>query len=543
VVTGPRDNAHVTDFSHRPRVIETNFSFGFGAIAFAPPPAPTNEPPRKESPAKRQKGDHDTAVEVKTVAVQEEAQQAVPVAPVAPKPSKGVKGAKKSKRRLPVDVEEAPATPAEGDDSFVAQAKAKKPRTKRKHDGPVEVVGDVEVAAETLPSRGRPKRAAAASAATKVAEDLAEEEAPIDKKRRDPVPKVAPRKSRKKVMVDKAVGEDEVALVPVPEAPVDAVKEDEPLEQPQVPPKARREPVRKGRAAAKAAPTRKRKVNHVDAEEPLAAAAPLEDADPGPEKPGADAPSAATEATKGEKDVHPAEPQKRTTRKPRAAPRKAPTRKGRKAADERQLVSEDVDVDDVAVPSRAQKSVGKPSAIDSPSKRVPLGKADANIVRQSVSPSKLEKVDHNEPAPALEPKPRKRTKDVMPAEEEESVKDAKAPASAPAKKSKASSRKAPTKRKAEPPSDHDHGDDDGMEWLLAPPDPPDPKPPPPPPAKNSKATSSRPTKRQDFTKLSDVSLDDLVANITYFAPTPHKTAAPSRSQASGRGTTRAARRR
>lgn len=103
----------------------------------------------------------------------------------------------KKKRRFETVVEEETvAIRDERRDSFSATAKKKKGRPK-KADVQVELV---EESVTTIAPERRPRRRAAASALARVTEGFAEEDAPIDKKRRDPEPEKPARRDRKKAV-------------------------------------------------------------------------------------------------------------------------------------------------------------------------------------------------------------------------------------------------------------------------------------------------------------------------------------------------------
>jgi hypothetical protein len=170
------------------RTVSSNFGFAFGTSSA---PTSSDATPTREieaPPAKRRK----TILSNELVVAEHTVERPV----IAPKSTRAVK----SRRRLPVDDfdEKAQSEAVTADDSFLAGLETKKARTAKTkakktptpaHEAPVEVA-NVRSAAS-----GRPRRLAAATAASKVSEGFEEEAAPIDRKRRDAAP--IQKKSRK----------------------------------------------------------------------------------------------------------------------------------------------------------------------------------------------------------------------------------------------------------------------------------------------------------------------------------------------------------
>jgi len=221
--------------SARPVNATFGFSFAFGAPSFSDPSA------AQEPPTKRRK----TVAEVllptppASTAPPSEAEQLLEGSETGRPAKKATKG----RRRLPVDIAEEHPQPvqATGDDSFVAQAKPKKGRAKKKQAEPVVVYEDQEVAGPTVaPTKGRPERRAAADATAKVTDGFVEEAAPIDKKRQDPGTVAKPKRGRKR----KAPTMEEEAV----SIEVQSVTPDEILQAPEM---VEVEPVKGGRRGVK----------------------------------------------------------------------------------------------------------------------------------------------------------------------------------------------------------------------------------------------------------------------------------------------------
>ncbi|KAH9825637.1 hypothetical protein Tdes44962_MAKER04079 [Teratosphaeria destructans] len=371
------------------RAIKTDFDFTFGLATIAPVaailPEPTSGPP-----AKRPRLSQGSSLDRKPVLP--EAEQPPPET-AEPTATKLLKKATKARRRFPVDDEKAEITDQSVEDSFVATAKSKKPRAKRKPEGPIEVAAEDEMVKTSASSR--PRRRAAADAETKVQNDLAEEAAPIDRKRRADEPVKVGRKGKKNVRVVAARTEvitcemrDDLPLMPA---------HDDVMEPKKAPAKKTRDTKTEtaSQARSKAAVSRPIEVPGI-LDEPKAAA-PLA----AKRKPRAkgrvlehvvEHDHKAFEAD--ELSVAEAEPVKSSDKRRPVATKvpKAANGRKRKVVD---AVREESEPTALEYRQQRQSNI-EPSAFAGteakpPSNREPLAEADGNVMRLSASPAKMGK--------------------------------------------------------------------------------------------------------------------------------------------------------
>lgn len=166
----------------------------------------------EEPPAKRRK----TIVCEKVVEIQR------PSAPIVESVAIGqpVKARKRELQEREDDIKTLQAGPADGEDSFVSELKSKR-RAKKEEAQPLEqVISETIFAVEPPVAKSRPRRRAAVTAEAKVIDGFVEENAPVDKKRRDV------ETAKKLTRARKATVEDTVtarALGLQPEKPIDGV--------------------------------------------------------------------------------------------------------------------------------------------------------------------------------------------------------------------------------------------------------------------------------------------------------------------------------
>ncbi|KAF2765683.1 hypothetical protein EJ03DRAFT_330765 [Teratosphaeria nubilosa] len=367
------------------RAINTNFDFTFGLATIAPVVTTPSEP-ALEPPNKRRRLSQGPAPGRELVLPETQQQPIETAKPAATKP---VKKTTKARRRFPIDNGKAEITDQSVEDSFVAATKSRKPRAKRKPEEPVDLTSEDKNVRTS--AKGRPRRQAAADAGTKVQNDLAEEAAPIDRKRRAEELLKGGRKGKKNAATVLANAE----VVPgkgkdnTPETTAEA----EPA------------PAKKTRATKTKAASRKRSKAAVSrpidvpkSPQNLEAAAPLT----AKSKPRAKSRVLELvvehdhEALEAEKlSVEEAEPSKPSHRRQPAAlkaPKAADGRK-RKVVDAVRKESKPTAFDDQQQqqqcsiePSAPAESIQKP-----PSKIEPLAEADGNVTWLSASPAKMEK--------------------------------------------------------------------------------------------------------------------------------------------------------
>ena len=172
------------------RAVAAKFGFCFGSSA---PQSSDATPIRDEPPTKRRK----TILQEAPTSVQRAAQEHTVAT------EKKAKTVKSRKRLLLDDGEEClkKANTVDVEDSFVVGLETKKKAAKKTKVTRCEELktGIFEDGVVKPAAKGRPRRQAAETAASKVTDGFAEEEAPIDKRRRDAVPTVAPaQKGRKR---------------------------------------------------------------------------------------------------------------------------------------------------------------------------------------------------------------------------------------------------------------------------------------------------------------------------------------------------------
>lgn len=170
-----------------------------------------------ESSAKRRKTSVHEHMDARGAATTVENEQHYGIAKTVPITKKEPK----PRRKFPMDTEDvAPAAQKDvAEDSFIVQAKTKRAKTRAKTTGPIaveEVVPDALAVAE--PAKGRPKRRAAAKATAKVTDDLIEESASIDDRRQVLPTTTKPKRIRKKPVVSEEVPAITEALVAAEEA-------------------------------------------------------------------------------------------------------------------------------------------------------------------------------------------------------------------------------------------------------------------------------------------------------------------------------------